>query len=164
MKWSLKIGRILGIDVYIHSTFLLLLGFVGVAHWLAGRNLETALTGLLFFGGMFLCVLLHEYGHALAARRFGIATRDITLLPIGGLSRLERMPDRPGQELLVAVAGPLVNFALAGATVALMLALRLPLLPRATLAIGGPLLAQFLWLNLSLGAFNLLPALPMDGG
>ena len=113
MKWSLKIGRILGIDVYIHATFLLLLGFIGVAHWLAGRSLEAALTGVLFFGGMFLCVLLHEYGHALAARRYGIATRDITLLPIGGLARLERMPDKPSQELVVAIAGPLVNVVIA---------------------------------------------------
>ncbi len=84
MKWSFRIGRILGIDVYLHTTFLLLLGFVGVANWLAGRSLEAALSGTLFFGGLFLCVLLHEYGHALAARRYGIATRDITLRPSAG--------------------------------------------------------------------------------
>ena len=73
MKWSLKLGRILGIDVYVHFTFLLLLGFVGLAHWMTERSLEAALTGLLFFTGLFACVLLHEYGHALAARKYGIA-------------------------------------------------------------------------------------------
>src|SRR5512137_412180 len=113
MKWSLKIGRILGIDVYIHLTFLLLLGLLGVSHWLNGRSLDAALSGVLFFSGLFLCVLLHEYGHALAARGYGIATRDITLLPIGGVARLERMPDKPSQELVVALAGPLVNVVIA---------------------------------------------------
>lgn len=164
MKWSLKIGRILGIDVYIHATFLLLLGFVGVAHWLAGRNLETALTGVLFFGGIFGCVLLHEYGHALAARRFGIATRDITLLPIGGLARLERMPDKPSQELVVAIAGPLVNVVIA---VSLFIGLYLsghwqPLSSLTTTS--GNLVERLLAVNVFLVLFNLLPAFPMDGG
>ncbi len=164
MKWSLKVGRILGIDVYIHATFLLLLGFVGVAHWLAGRSLEAALTGVLFFGGMFLCVLLHEYGHALAARRYGIATRDITLLPIGGLARLERMPDKPSQELVVAIAGPLVNVVIA---VSLFVGIHLsgqwqPLSSLTTTS--GNLVERLLAVNVFLVLFNLLPAFPMDGG
>src|SRR5512137_1947536 len=113
MKWSLKLGRILGIDVYIHFTFLLLLGFIGLSHWLAGRSVAAAAHGMIFFLGLFACVLLHEYGHALMARRYGIPTKDITLLPIGGLARLERMPERPIQELWVALAGPAVNVVIA---------------------------------------------------
>lgn len=87
MKWSFKLGRILGVDVYVHATFLLLLGFIGLSHGLAGRSLEAALNGVFFFAGLFVCVLLHEYGHALAARRYGIGTRDLTLLPIGGVAK-----------------------------------------------------------------------------
>ncbi|MEI2722481.1 MAG: site-2 protease family protein [Verrucomicrobiota bacterium] len=111
--WSFRLGRMLGVDVYVHFTFLLLLGFIGVAHGLAGRSVDAALTGVLFFAGIFLCVLLHEFGHALAARRYGIKTKDITLLPIGGLARLERIPEKPGQELVVALAGPAVNVVIA---------------------------------------------------
>ena len=164
MKWSLRIGRIMGVDVYIHVTFLLLLGFVGVAHWLAGRNLETVINGVLFFSGLFLCVLLHEYGHALAARRYGIATRDITLLPIGGVARLERMPDKPLQELVVALAGPLVNVVIAaGLYVGLQISGSWQ--PLASLSTtSGSLLERFLVVNVFLVLFNLLPAFPMDGG
>jgi Zn-dependent protease len=103
MKWSFKLGRILGIDVYIHFTFLLLLGFVGLSQALAGGSLPAAVNSMIFFLSLFGCVLLHEYGHALMARRYGIPTKDITLLPIGGVARLERMPDRPIQELWVAL-------------------------------------------------------------
>ena len=164
MKWSLKLGRILGIDVYVHFTFLLLLGFVGLAHWLPGRSLEAALTGMLFFAGLFVCVLLHEYGHALAARKYGIATRDITLLPIGGLARLERMPDKPSQELVVALAGPLVNVVIAvGLFVGLMLTGNWQPLSSLTTT-SGNLVERLLVVNVFLVLFNLLPAFPMDGG
>ena len=164
MKWSLKIGRIRGIDVYIHLTFLLLLGLVGVTQWLNGGSLETALSGVLFFSGLFLCVLLHEYGHALAARRYGIATRDITLLPIGGVARLERMPDKPSQELVVALAGPLVNIVIAaGLCAGLWLKGHWP--PLAALnATSGSLVERLIVVNGFLVLFNLLPAFPMDGG
>ena len=164
MKWSFRIGRILGIDVYLHTTFLLLLGFVGATNWLAGRSLEAAIGGMLFFGGLFLCVLLHEYGHALAARRYGIATRDITLLPIGGVARLERMPDRPAQELVVALAGPLANVVIAAG---LFLGLQLSdqWQPLASLTMtSGNLVERLLAVNVFLVLFNLLPAFPMDGG
>jgi Zn-dependent protease len=164
MKWSFKLGRLLGVDVYVHFTFLLLLGFVGLAHWMTGRSLEAAVTGVMFFIGLFLCVLLHEYGHALAARRYGITTRDITLLPIGGLARLERMPDKPSQELVVALAGPIVNVVIAaGLFAGLHLAGNWQSLGSLTTT-GGSLVERLLVVNLFLVLFNLLPAFPMDGG
>src|SRR5574339_1282798 len=109
MKWQWKLGRFAGIDVFIHATFLLLIGWVGYSHWLARQNWGDVLTGILFILALFLCVVLHEYGHALTARRYGIKTRDITLYPIGGVARLERMPDKPIEELWVALMGPAVN-------------------------------------------------------
>lgn len=164
MKWSLKLGRLLGIDVYVHFTFLALLGFIGLSHWLAGRSLAAAANGMIFFLGLFGCVLLHEYGHALAARRYGIATRDITLLPIGGLARLERMPDKPYQELAVALAGPLVNVVIAGSLV-LGLTFTGAWQPLASLTTtSGNLIERLLVVNVFLAVFNLLPAFPMDGG
>ena len=164
MKSSIKLGRILGIDVHVHVTFLLLLGFVGVAHGLAGRSLESALTGVLFLAGLFLCVLLHEYGHALAARRYGIGTLDITLLPIGGVARLARMPEKPAQELVVALAGPLVNVIIAAGLLA-GLALAGNGDPNGWLVPGrASVVGQLLAANVFLALFNLVPAFPMDGG
>ncbi len=121
MKWSIKLGRFAGIDVYLHVTFLLFLAFIATAQGMAEGTVAAALAGGLFFALVFLCVLLHEFGHALAARRFGIRTRDITLLPIGGVARLERMPDRPLQELWVALAGPAVNVAIVALLVVVLL-------------------------------------------
>lgn len=164
MKWSLKIGRYAGIDVYMHLTFLLLVGWVGLIHWQQGRSLAAVAAGVVFILLLFACVTLHEFGHALAARRFGIRTRDIILLPIGGVARLERMPDRPLQELGVALAGPAVNVALAAALF-LWLTLSSRMAPLAELSwTGGPLLERLLAANLFLALFNLLPAFPMDGG
>jgi Zn-dependent protease len=154
----------LGIDVYIHVTFLLLLGFIGVSHWLAERSLSAAVSGTLFFLALFACVLLHEYGHALMARRYGIPTRDITLLPIGGVARLERMPERPSQELRVALAGPAVNVGIAAA-LAVWLTLTNSWEPLSSLSTTqGSFVERLLAVNLFLVVFNLLPAFPMDGG
>jgi Zn-dependent protease/predicted transcriptional regulator len=164
MKWSFKFGRFLGIDVFVHFTFLILLVVIGIAHWLQERSLAAALGGILFFSLIFLCVLLHEYGHALMARRFGVGTRDITLLPIGGLARLERVPEKPSQELLVALAGPAVN---GGIAIALAAWLTLSQAWESLSALGiaeGSMIERLMAVNVGLVIFNLLPAIPMDGG
>ncbi len=153
---SWKIGRLLGIDLYLHSTFLLLLGWIGLNSLAYSDPVLIGLSWLLPLI-LFSIVVMHELGHALAARRFGIETRDITLYPIGGIARLRSAPTTPGQEMLVAAAGPAVNLGLAALTIAAT-----PLL--ATSPVAAYLGGQFLMFNLGLGLFNLLPAFPMDGG
>jgi Zn-dependent protease/CBS domain-containing protein len=163
MRWAWRVGRIAGISIYIHATFLMLLGWVGLTHYLPRRSLDDALNGLLFIVALFSIVVLHELGHALTARHFGIRTRDITLLPIGGVARLERVPDDPKQEVLVALAGPAVNMLLAALLFVLLgMEAKLPLLG-IDLDVRN-LLNNLLWVNVSLAVFNLLPAFPMDGG
>src|SRR5262245_38431472 len=103
MAWSWRIGRLAGIDLYVHGTFVILLAWVGLTRYSAHRSFVEALSGVAFISSLFGIGVLHELGHALAARRYGIATRDITLLPIGGVARLERMPEDPKQELVVAL-------------------------------------------------------------
>ena len=164
MKWSWKIGEFAGIGVYMHATFLLLIGWIALTSLLAGGTAASALQGVLFILLLFACVVAHEYGHALTARRYGIKTRDITLLPIGGVARLERMPDKPLQELWVALAGPAVNVVIAALLFAWLL-LSGGLAPLDTLSItGGSLLERLMVVNISLVLFNLIPAFPMDGG
>lgn len=164
MKWSWKLGRFLGIDVFMHFTFLLLIGWILLSHWAAGESLEAAIEGVGFILALFACVVLHEYGHALTARRYDIKTRDITLLPIGGVARLERMPDEPAQELWVALAGPAVNVVIA-AVLFVWLQLTSALVPLDELEVGsGSFLERLMIVNLVLVGFNLLPAFPMDGG
>jgi Zn-dependent protease len=164
MKWALSLGRIAGIPVYVHATFALLLGWIAFLHWTSSGSLSAVASGLLFIVALFGCVLLHELGHALAARRYGIRTRDITLLPIGGLARLERMPDRPVQELWVALAGPAVNVAIAAVLFLWLVGTR-TLVPLESLSVvGGPFVERLLVVNLFLAVFNLIPAFPMDGG
>jgi Zn-dependent protease len=148
MRMSWKLGRIAGIDVYVHSTFLLLLLFTGV------------MTGGPLLVLVFSCVLLHELGHALMARRFGIETADITLYPIGGVARLNRIPKAPGAEFLIALAGPAVNFAIVLALLAFEIASYSFGIP----PLLGGLMAWLMIVNLTLGLFNLIPAFPMDGG
>lgn len=164
MKWSWKIGEFAGIGVYMHATFLLLIGWVALSGWLTSRTLGAALAGVAFILALFGCVVLHEYGHALTARRYGIKTRDITLLPIGGVARLERMPDEPWQELRVALAGPAVNLAIAAVLLVGLLATgSLSSLGLGTMT-ADSFVGRLLSINLTLALFNLIPAFPMDGG
>jgi Zn-dependent protease len=155
-SWTL--GKISGITIRIHWTFLLLPLYLYFSSILAGSGMTAAMVTVVFVLAIFGCVLLHELGHALAARQFGIPTRDITLLPIGGVAALERMPRNPWQELWIAVAGPLVNVVIASG---LFLGLWL-----STVGSGG--LGTFFWqlaiANVVLVVFNLIPAFPMDGG
>jgi Zn-dependent protease/predicted transcriptional regulator len=164
VRWSWKIASIAGIAVRVHATFLLLLLWVGGAAWLTTRSPMGAVAGIAFVLMLFAIVVLHELGHALAARRYGVGTRDITLLPIGGVSRLERMPERPREELVVALAGPAVNVALMIVLVAIAFAAGIPLAPQDPLAAHVHLVARLFWINAALLVFNLLPAFPMDGG
>ena len=164
MSWSIKLGRFAGIDVYLHLTFLLLLAFVGFSGYMSSGSITGAVEGVLFMLALFGSVVLHEYGHALTARRFGIPTRDITLYPIGGIARLERMPERPWQELVVAVAGPAVNVAIAVVLFGGLLATGNLGWPNLSTLESGPLLERLMYTNLSLALFNLIPAFPMDGG
>ncbi len=150
MKWTIKLGQLAGIDVYMHVTFLALLAIIALMTLPAG--VTAAVSGVIFVILIFGCVLLHELGHALAARRYGVPTRDIILLPIGGVARMERMPDLPSQELVVALAGPAVNVVIAA------------VLFMVGIGLDTTLFQQLLWVNLMLVGFNLIPAFPMDGG
>jgi Zn-dependent protease/CBS domain-containing protein len=163
MRWSIKIARIAGIEVRIHITFLLFLAWIGLSYYRIGGT-PAAAAGVLFILTLFACVLLHEFGHALAARAFGIPTPDITLLPIGGVARLQRMPDKPWQELVVAIAGPLVNVVIAAALI-FLLDRRADFEDLGRLQMPEiDLLAKLASVNISLVLFNLIPAFPMDGG
>jgi Zn-dependent protease/CBS domain-containing protein len=164
MKWSLRLGTYFRIPVYMHLTFLLLLAWVGIMYWVEFHSGDAVLNGIVFIVLIFVCVVLHEFGHALMARRYGIRTRDITLLPIGGLARLERMPDDPKQELWVALAGPAVNLVIA-VLLWTLLSAGGAFVPLERIGMtSGPFLERLMLVNLFLLAFNLIPAFPMDGG
>ena len=164
MKWQWKLGKFAGIDVYIHTTFLLLIGWVGYTYWLEHQDWGEVLMGIVFILTLFLCVILHEYGHALTARKYGVKTRDITIYPIGGVARLERMPEKPIEELWVAIMGSAVNVVIAAGLFAyLYLTSNLVPLNQLTVA-SGSFLERIMVVNITLVLFNLLPAFPMDGG
>jgi Zn-dependent protease len=164
MKWSAKLGRFAGIDVYVHVTFLALLAYFALVHWGRTGTVLGVLNGLALIIMLFGCVLLHEYGHALAARRYGIGTKHITLLPIGGLALLDSMPREPRQEIVVALAGPAVNVVIAAVVYLVILATgaRGALVPSDPTQMG--FLPSLFGANVMLALFNLLPAFPMDGG
>jgi len=164
MRWQWKLGTFAGIDVFIHATFLLLIGWIGYSHWLEYGSWAKVAEGILFILALFLCVVLHEYGHALTARKYGVKTRDITLYPIGGVARLERMPDKPIEELWVALMGPAVNVVIAAVLFAYLFVTN-GLVPMDQLTVAsGSFLARLMAVNISLVLFNLIPAFPMDGG
>jgi len=164
MRWSWHVGTFRGIGVYLHATFLLLVGWIFLAHMFQGHGLAAGASGVAFILLLFLCVVLHEFGHALTAQRYGIETRDITLYPIGGVARLERIPRNPRQELWIAIAGPAVNVVIAIALFLVLAVTHSVSGPEGVRLVGGSLLNKLLWVNLSLVGFNLLPAFPMDGG
>ena len=159
MTWAWRIGSVFGIPVRLHVTMLI---FPYIAFsWVSGTGpaaiVAAAALSVLLFGS----ILLHELGHALTARRFGIRTLDIVLTPIGGMARVVDMPQNPRQEILIAVAGPLVSLAIAAAAFTTGLTLSIvPLVP----AVVHEGLGILVWINAMLGLFNLVPALPMDGG
>jgi Zn-dependent protease/CBS domain-containing protein len=163
MRWSFKVARVGGIEVRIHVTFFLLLAVFASFYGAQGGASGTVKI-VIFFLLIFLCVLLHELGHAFAAKAYGIRTVDITLLPIGGVARMERMPEKPAQELVVAIAGPLVNVVIAAA-------LLFVLAVTGNLDFGEVLdptrfnaLWALLYTNVMMVVFNLIPAFPLDGG
>ena len=162
MGWSFKLGTVAGSEIRVHVTFFILLLWIALAHMQDGA--QAAIANVAFIVAVFACVTLHELGHALAARRYGIKTPDITLLPIGGLARLERFPEKPIEEVVIAIAGPLVNVAIA-------LVLILILGARPDLATVGSIenpaagfLSRLAAVNVFLVVFNMIPAFPMDGG
>jgi Zn-dependent protease len=160
---SWKLGTAFDIGIYVHWSFFLLPAWVllsnlGLGGWL------TALYAVALILAVFGCVVLHELGHALMARRFGIPTRDITLYPIGGVARLERMSEKPWEEFCIAIAGPAVNVLIAGLLGAFFLLEGLVRPPVPLPPLGLMFLSHLMYINLFLVAFNLLPAFPMDGG
>jgi Zn-dependent protease len=162
MKWSIRIGSLFGIPIKVHLTFLLLLLFIGVAGTREGGI--GGLNGVIFVILIFACVLIHELGHSIVAKRYGIEVRDITLLPIGGVSHIEEIPQDPRQELIIALVGPLTSFALALVFLILGQAMG-QTLERGRLTFDREhVLMSLFALNLILGSFNLIPAFPMDGG
>lgn len=159
MAWSLQICRVFGIPIRLHLTFVLLIGWLGFLGLQSGNP-----TLFLLSVGIFGSVLLHELGHSVVAQRFGVRVLDITLLPIGGLARMNVIPRQPKEEFCIAIAGPAVNFVLGPALYVAHLAWE-PYVPWMRLMdVPGVLLGKLAYANLMLGLFNLLPAFPMDGG
>lgn len=162
-SWNLRLGRYFGIPIEIHWTFWLLLAYVFYDGVSDDKTTGEALVSVAFVVTLFACVVLHELGHALTAARFGIKTRDITLYPIGGVARLERIPERPIQELLVAIAGPFVNVVIASTLY--LAGVRLPAnAGEPSTLTSSDFLSSLMLVNCVLVFFNLLPAFPMDGG
>ncbi len=163
MRWSVNIGTIAGTAIRIHITFLMFLAWIFAANWASGGP-AAAWGSVLFMVLLFACVVAHEFGHIFTARAFGVSTPDVTLLPIGGVARLERIPEAPYQEFLVAIAGPLVNVVIAGALILVfhtdLRAAYLASVDNATI----PMVSRLAEVNLFLAVFNMIPAFPMDGG
>ncbi len=166
-RGSWKIARIAGIDIFVHWSFALIIIYVLTVELMDNATMAQAWLRVLLVLCVFVCIVMHEYGHALTARKFGIRTREITLLPIGGVARLEKMPEDPKQELLVALAGPAVNVVIAVVLGGLLYAAgglsRLTNVEALSDNIIG-FVAQLAFVNAFLVVFNMIPAFPMDGG
>ncbi len=157
-RGSLRIARIAGIDILVHWSFLILPALIA----LGGTSASAVGWGMVWIGAIFGSVVAHELAHSLVARRHGVVVLDILLLPIGGLSQMSEIPEDPGTELAIAAAGPLASLGIATAFVVAGLAFHVQLWPPTLFARAW--VARLAWLNVLLGSFNLLPALPMDGG
>lgn len=158
-RWSVSLGHVGGIDVRVHATFAILLVLVVAT---SGQVDGGAPAAVLWLVLVFACVLVHELGHCAVAGRRGVGVDEILLLPIGGVSRMERLPDSPADEFAIAIVGPLTSLGLAVLAAAVSVARGDSLLPAALVV--GPLPTRLFWFNLLLGGFNLLPAFPLDGG
>lgn len=162
-RWSWQIGKLFGISIRVHATLLVLLFWIAFAAPIAGLGVRQAFAQSVLVVAVFGCIVMHELAHALVARRFGCPTREILLLPIGGIAQMERLPQRPMQELLVALVGPATNIAIAAALGGLIAVAGWPFdAEQPTLA--GAVIVPLFWSNVALAGFNLLPAFPMDGG
>ncbi|MEX0957404.1 MAG: site-2 protease family protein [Rhizobiaceae bacterium] len=164
MVWSFPLVTIAGTQLRVHVTFFLILLWFAWLYYQDGGTAAAAVEGIFYVLAVFACVVLHEFGHVLVARRFGIRTPDITLLPIGGLARLERMPEEPRQEFLIAIAGPLVNVVIA-AIIFSWIGLTTDI--EQLIQVENPragFLVKLAGINVFLVVFNLIPAFPMDGG
>jgi Zn-dependent protease len=167
MLRSLNLGKFFGIDVYVHPTFWILPLFVLLRGIDKGEITAQITFDILLVFAVFACIVLHEIGHALAARAYGIGTRNITLFPIGGVASLERMPEKPSREIAIALAGPAVNLVIAGALFVGLLGASVLVTPNLSVITHNPFTLfaiNVLVANVILFAFNLLPAFPMDGG
>jgi len=166
MKGALTLGTFRGIKIAIHWSFFILLLWIAGSTFIEKGSVSEVISQVVFLLAVFACVVLHELGHALMAGRFGIRTRDITLLPIGGVARLEKMPEEPRQELLVALAGPAVNVVIAGILFLVLLAGSSGFTGQLLISdlTGNSLPVNLMIVNVSLIVFNLIPAFPMDGG
>jgi len=162
LGWSINLFRIFGIQLAVHASFMLLLAYFGIEGWREGGWVGACVhVGLILL--FFVCVVLHELGHSLTARRYGVRVPRILLLPIGGMAEFDRIPRKPSEELTITLAGPAVNFVLAAALWPLSRTLP-ELLPAVLGANVGQILVELMWANLWMGSFNLLPVFPMDGG
>lgn len=153
-----------GIGIFLHWTFFLLIAAIFGYYYVQSQSVGAALAGMGLILAVFLCVVMHELGHALTARRFGVGTRSITLYPIGGLARLERIPSEPMKEFWIAIGGPAVNLVIAAVLAAVLLVVDGTFNPDALQAPGQHTVASLMWINVALAGFNMLPAFPMDGG
>jgi len=170
MKANLSLGRVFGTEIKVHWTFFFLILWIIFNELKRGGNTESILFNIAVVLAVFLCVIIHEFGHALTAKRFGIITKKITLLPIGGMASMEKIPESPKQELLVTLAGPLTNV-----VIALLLYFTIPVKELMYLnftetfeILSSFSIQNFLFylfiVNIALVIFNLIPAFPMDGG
>lgn len=164
MKSTIKFGSVSGIDLFVHFTFLIMLAGIFGFYVYQGLTVVAALAGVGLVLSVFVCVVLHELGHAFMARKYGIPTIDIIMYPIGGVARLARMPREPKQEFMIAIAGPAVNLAIAGVLFVLGSVLGATLSASSSFQPQANIISMLMWINLSLVAFNMIPAFPMDGG